>query len=132
MPIPRDLKWFAEREFRNPLLVEEEAVRFLDEVRDLYGAPIVVTSDARTAEDNERVGGSPTSWHLRGRAFDLRYPADERLAWRLVDAICVMGDAWRGRGVTIELELVYSARDKHVHLAVKRDGSPSRLIVAAD
>lgn len=34
---------------------------------------LVVTSGARTARDNARVGGSPTSWHLKGRAFDFAH-----------------------------------------------------------
>lgn len=35
---------------------------------------LVVTSGARTPLGNRRVGGSPTSWHLRGRAADFDGP----------------------------------------------------------
>lgn len=107
-------------------MVERDAADFLQEVRTVYGAPLVLTSDARTAAENAKAGGSPTSWHLRGRAFDLRWPTN---SWKLVDAVFYVA---RTLGARIELELVYSERDKHVHLAVKNDGSPSRLIVAAD
>ncbi len=51
-------------------------------------APIHVSSAKRTPRRNREVGGSPTSFHLRGRAVDftadtytLRKAAD--LAWRL-------------------------------------------------
>ncbi len=52
------------------------------------GAPMRVTSTYRNAAKNARVGGSPTSFHLRrravdftGDAFTLKKAAD--LAWRL-------------------------------------------------
>lgn len=35
---------------------------------------LVVTSGRRTALRNRQVGGSPTSWHLRGRAVDFVGP----------------------------------------------------------
>ncbi len=51
-------------------------------------APMRVTSTKRSAAKNRAVGGSPTSFHLRGRAVDftadtftLKKAAD--LAWRL-------------------------------------------------
>lgn len=45
---------------------------------------LYVTSGARAAEKNRAVGGSPTSWHLRGRAVDLGGPLQT-----LVDASVV-------------------------------------------
>ncbi len=51
-------------------------------------APMLVTSTLRSAAKNRQVGGSPTSFHLRGRAVD--FAADRQtlvraadLAWRL-------------------------------------------------
>jgi hypothetical protein len=47
-----------------------------------------LTSGRRTHVTNRRVGGSPTSWHLRGRAVDLTGPVWDLgraagLAWAL-------------------------------------------------
>lgn len=42
----------------------------LEQVRALFGAPIIVSSGYRSAAVNTRVGGSPGSQHLRGLAAD--------------------------------------------------------------
>lgn len=136
MPLTTDLKWFKLSEFRHPELIQEDAATFLDAVRAHFGGPLLVTSDARTVAENKAAGGSELSWHVKGRAFDLRWPATDALAFKLVDAIFAVAaaDQWRvgHPQQTIELELVYSERDKHLHFAVKDNGSPNRLIVAAD
>ena len=82
------MRWFRPREFRHPELVEAEAAHFLDAMRETYGAPLVLTSDARTPEENAAArGSSPTSLHLQGRAFDLQWIPDPEALWRLVDAV---------------------------------------------
>ena len=45
---------------------------FLDEIRQEYGAPIVVNSAYRTNDVNKAVRGVPKSLHLYGRAADIR------------------------------------------------------------
>ena len=46
--------------------------QLLEEIRDAYGHPIVVTSGFRTPLVNSAVGGVPNSLHLVGRAADIR------------------------------------------------------------
>jgi len=122
------LRWFRPREFRHPELVEAEAAHFLDAVRETYGAPLVLTSDARTPEENAAArGSSPTSLHLQGRAFDLQWIPDPEALWRLVDAVYLVA----GRN-PIELELVNSVTDKHIHLGCLASGRVSRLLIRAD
>lgn len=132
MALTTDLPSFKRSEFKNPHLIAPDAAEFLQAVRTRYGHPIRVTSDARTATENVAAGGSPLSWHVKGRAFDLRWPADDALAFNLVDAILAEAAERTAEEITLELELVYSERDKHIHFAVKNNGSPNRLIVAAD
>lgn len=44
----------------------------LDQMRDVYAAPIRVTSGYRNAEHNKRVNGSTTSQHMIGAAADIQ------------------------------------------------------------
>ena len=128
MSLPSNLRWFQAREFRHPELVDAEAAHFLDAVRDTYGAPLVLTSDARTPEENAAAqGSSPTSLHLHGRAFDLRWIADPEALWRFVDAVYLVAGT-----NPVELELVNSQQDQHIHLACLSPGRVSRLLIRAD
>jgi hypothetical protein len=116
-------------EFRHPELVDDAAAVFLDDLRDLYGDPLVITSDARTLEENDAASGSSaTSLHLVGRAFDLQWIVDPEALWRFVDAVFVTAGER-----AVELELVNSARDKHIHVGLYPNGGHrSRLLIRAD
>lgn len=128
MPITSTLHHFQLSEFRHPELVTNEAAVFLDDVREACGFSLTITSDARTQAENDAASGSsPTSLHLLGRAFDLRYPTTEEQAWKLVDAVMLVSGTR-----PVELELVHSAVDSHVHIALLGAGKVSRLLVRAD
>ena len=128
MPITSPLRWFKASEFRHPTLVENGAAVWLDDIREACGFPLVLTSDARTPAENAAASGSsPTSLHLQGKAFDLRYPKSAEDVWRFVDAV-LLASGER----PVELELVNSAIDKHLHIALLPEGKSSRLIVRAD
>lgn len=71
-------------------------------VVDLQALGHRITSTVRTPEDNERVGGSPRSLHLTGRAFDV-----------------VPGDGW--------LDLVGD-----VIFAARRHKVPARILCETD
>lgn len=51
----------------DPLLIE-----LLQKLRDKLGKPITVTSGYRTPEYNRKIGGSPNSQHLLGKAADIK------------------------------------------------------------
>lgn len=55
----------------NLLLVAER----LEQIRELVGVPIHVSSGYRAAAVNAAIGGSPTSAHMRGLAADFIAPA---------------------------------------------------------
>lgn len=68
---------FTVREFRcrdgsDPVFVDSELVRVLQNIRDHFGEPVVITSAYRTAAHNKAVGGAAYSQHCYGRAADIR------------------------------------------------------------
>lgn len=128
MGLTKDLVYFALTEFKHPELVEASAAQFLDDVRGAYGQPLTLTDDARLPGDMPP-GGSPNSLHYVGRAFDLHWSFTDTSLWRFVDAVFEMAAAHH---TSVELELVYSATDHHVHLGVFPDRRSSRLLVRAD
>jgi peptidase M15-like protein len=124
----KTLKFFKWSEFKHPELFDYAFAVFIDQVRYEYGWPIVLTSDARTlAENNAASGHSVTSRHLVGQAVDMEFPPSSNHLWRLVEAVIkVAGER------PIELELVNSAVDHHVHIAFLEPGRASKLLVKAD
>lgn len=126
--IPPDLRYFKRSEFRQPDLVDNDAARYLDEVRHRYGFPLYLTDDARLP-DQAPPGASKTSLHYDGRAFDLKWIQPAHRLYHFVQ--CAM-EAAAERGVRIELELVNSLKDRHIHIGLQRPGVENELIVAAD
>ena len=59
----------------DPIVIEnlEHTIEQLDELRRLYGHPIIITSGYRCPELNKAVGGKPNSQHVKGQAADLKY-----------------------------------------------------------
>jgi len=62
------------------LLVDEAALDKLQALRAAWGRPLTVNSGYRSAAHNRKVGGSPKSQHLEGKAFDLALTATTRAA----------------------------------------------------
>lgn len=127
LPFP-SLKHFSINELRHPELVDNAFWIWLDAARDASATPWRITSDARTPEENARASGSSaTSLHLTGRAVDFTVKWDREVLWRVVHAVCTT-PCFGG----VELELVQSPRDKHLHLAWLGSGRPSRLVLNLD
>ena len=122
------LRFFKWGEFHHPELMDYAFCVFLDHVRYEYGFPLVLTSDARTSAENAAASGhAANSRHLVGQAVDMVFPPTAQHLWQLVAAVfSVAGDR------PVELELVHSAQDRHVHVAFLEAGKASTLIVAAD
>jgi hypothetical protein len=130
------LKHFKASEFRHPNMMDSQFLLFLDAVREQAGLPFILTSDGRSYDHNLRVGGASRSLHLftagRGaRAVDFgtswgRRPWVEFAA--ITEAVIEVSKAIDQH---YQLELVWSAKDKHIHLGLLREG-PSQLIIAAD
>ena len=61
-------KHFSEAEIKG---LAPELVSKLDTARTVAGVPFVITSGARTPEENERAMGVESSSHVTGKAVDL-------------------------------------------------------------
>lgn len=82
-------KWFTNNEFTRSATAErlginneipeelqgnaDYTLQRLDEIREAYGHPIVITSGYRRPALNKAVGGKPTSQHLKAQAADLKW-----------------------------------------------------------
>lgn len=52
--------------------VDAELVRVIQDVRDHFGSPVVISSGCRCYEHNKRVRGAARSTHLEGRGADIQ------------------------------------------------------------
>lgn len=126
LPFPA-LRHFTVQEFNRPDLLDNDFVQWLDEVRHKAGVPFRLTSDARDAEHNRKVGGSPTSLHLLGRAVDFTLRSnDAATQWKVMSAVATTPTP---NGCGCEAEYVIA--DNHWHLGLFPDGRPSRLVLKA-
>ena len=89
--------------------------QLLEEIREHYGSPIIVTSGFRVPIVNAIVGGVPNSYHLTGRAADIRpdiYPAND-YKWRfqqLVDVIKCYNEEL--------VEFIVDPKERYIHIAI--------------
>lgn len=122
------MKHFQPAEFHDLPHMHPDMLALLDDVREACGIPLRLTSDFRSPAANAAASGSsPTSLHLLGRAVDF-VPAvwDRETLFRIVASVILVS---KNRAMSIELELVQGAADKHVHLGVFPDNRPSRLVL---
>jgi len=87
----------------------------LEDVRGIYGEPLVISSGYRCPELNSAVGGSKTSAHPDGRAADFGIPGHKPL--EICNAIVNAG---------IEFDQLIHEFGRWVHLGIAAEGEPSR------
>lgn len=89
--------------------------QILEDIRDAFGAPIVVTSAFRTPMVNAAVGGVANSYHLSGRAADIRpnlHPSKDYF-WNfqnLLDVVKTFEDVLE--------EIVVDPKSRYIHIAI--------------
>jgi zinc D-Ala-D-Ala carboxypeptidase len=68
-------RWNIQEQFNPPDEVVQNlkllCVNILEPLRKYINRPIVISSGYRCAEVNKRVGGQPTSQHIKGQAADI-------------------------------------------------------------
>lgn len=75
------IKEFAQKDNRcDKILIDSELVEVLEDVREHFNAPVIITSGYRTPEYNAKVGGVKNSQHTKGTAADIQvkgFPANK-------------------------------------------------------
>jgi len=66
------LSEFVCKEGKHEVLYDPLLIRLLQNIRDELGKPIIINSGYRSIEYNRKVGGSPKSQHLYGKAVDVK------------------------------------------------------------
>lgn len=66
------LKEFQCKDGSQLVKLDSQLLHKLQQLRDVIGKPIIINSGYRTKEYNKRVGGSPNSQHLKGKAADIK------------------------------------------------------------
>lgn len=65
------VKEFACKDGSDTIIIHEDFVQKLQQIRNHFGRAVNINSAYRTREHNKREGGSSNSYHIKGRAFDL-------------------------------------------------------------
>lgn len=53
------------------VIIDDDLVTMIQRIRDHFGVPVHLVSAYRTVTHNRKVGGSQSSYHVRGRACDI-------------------------------------------------------------
>ena len=75
------IREFAQKDGRcDKIIIDSELIEVLEDVREHFKAPVIITSGYRTPEYNAKVGGVKNSQHTKGTAADIQVkgiPADK-------------------------------------------------------
>ena len=97
------MKYFTIAEFDSPdepgsgVNMHQDLLELLDEMRAIYGKPIVITSGYRTKKHNSYVGGKQNSSHLKGLAVDIAI-ADSNQRYEIIRIAMLLGIKRIGTG----------------------------------
>ena len=90
------MKYFSYEEFDSPdvqgsgQLMDKGLLSMLDEIREIVGEPIIITSGYRTEQHNKSLPNSkPNSSHLKGLAVDIAV-RNSRMRFKLINAILML------------------------------------------
>lgn len=76
-------KWFTADELRckgsGRLFIDQGSLDALNALREAVNRPLIINSGYRSPEYNKMIGGAPSSYHLKGQAFDIRASHYEQL-----------------------------------------------------
>lgn len=122
------LRWFRRSEFSHPERIDNEAALLLDAVRERAMVPMVITQSWRDPGQPIPPGGSATSLHYIGRAFDIRIANRSRAEQLALIRAGIEVSEEAGVAVEIEWEQLGEAAP-HLHYGWYTDHRPSRVVV---
>lgn len=70
--------------------ISDKLLAKLNEARELAGVSFMITSGARCAAHNLKIGGKPNSAHTRGLAVDIQYQNSNR-KFKIVSSLLKVG-----------------------------------------
>lgn len=112
------MKYFNYEEFDSPdvqgsgQLMDKKFLSMLDEIRELVGEPIIITSGFRTPAHNEAINGVEGSSHTKGLAVDIAV-RNSRMRFKLLNAIQQVGINRIG------------IADDFIHIDIDKDKDPN-------
>lgn len=65
---------FECKDGNHQVVIHPKLLELAQRLRDRIGKPVVINSAYRTVAYNKKIGGSPNSQHLLGKAVDVRLP----------------------------------------------------------
>ena len=66
------IKEFQCKDGTDEVLIDSDLVNLLQKIRDHFKKSVIITSGYRTPNYNVKIGGSSTSYHVKGMAADIR------------------------------------------------------------
>lgn len=95
------------------LIAHYKAIDALQNLRNIWRRPMVITSAYRDPKYNELVGGAKASLHLTGRAFDVSMPYSDAAVVSFIYHAVVAG--FRGFGLYLDRPKPFVHIDIGVH-----------------
>lgn len=121
---------FPAASFKYPEHVNQRALNLLQLIRTLCGVPMTITGDWRPP-GFVPTGGSNSSLHFKGHAFDIRSKNWDARTRGLVEcAIWKIAASLHGTPEAgMEVEWVLSGPQEHLHVGFFLDGRADKLIL---
>jgi uncharacterized protein YcbK (DUF882 family) len=111
------MKYFNKSEFSNFKMMDEKLLSMLDEMREIYGHPIKITSSYRSPEHPIEAAKKQPGEHSYGAAVDIVSDSGGK-TFRLVKAAIEVGFTRIG----------VSRKKGFIHLGIGYPGAPEKTI----
>lgn len=103
---------------------------YLEPLRMVFG-PIIINSGWRTAEENAKCGGAKNSYHLTGRAVDIRCDSLGDAIKKAAFLLCREDELMINTNLIAELLISQNSRGSFwVHLALRKSMSDKKRLIA--